>query len=445
MHNFIRMTAFVAVMAGSAVPVAAATQNEFYSNLLRRGMASYDASRYPDAAKQLRIAAFGLVDTIEQYQIAQMYLTLTYDKLGENDRAREAAHRVIVAERVERKYAAVTIAPAIRSAFETVAGRLLTPAELAMLHGGPMPPAPPQASRSTSSATPPRTTTTTAQTSAPPRTTVNTAQTTAPPRTTTATTTPAKTPQTASATPPTTTSSQPRVSMPTQQSQTAEHIPPQAITPTPAPAKPRADPPPVTRPLTKPAPAPAKTATTATTQSEGRGGPIEPPRSAPATAAPAPTKIATTVTTQAEGRGGPMEPLRSAPVTAVPAPAPRPLSATEISTRLATAERALNGSNLSEGRRVFRELLAAQGLDHETLIRVAEGLYRSRDFTYALNAFNRIGTLRRGEEPYRYYIAVAAYETGDYARAKKELAGALLFIEITPDVARYRTRIEGAQ
>jgi tetratricopeptide (TPR) repeat protein len=397
MHNFIRMTAFVAVMAGMDMPAAAATQNEFYSNLLRRGMASYESSRYPDAAKQLRIAAFGLVDAIEQYQIAQMYLALTHDKLGESDRAREAAHRVIVAERVERKYAAATVAPAVRSAFETVAGRLLTPAEVAMLHGGPMPPATPPTASSNSNATPPRTTTTT-----------TTAQTTAPPKT--AATTPAKTPQTVSVPPPTT-SSQPRVSTPTQQSQTAENVPPQTITPTPAPAKPKVDPPPVTKAAAKPAP--VKTATTVPTESEGRGGPIEPPRPAPATT--------------------------------TPAPAPRPLSATELNTRLAAAERALNGANLSDARRVFRELLGAPGLDHDMLIRVAEGLYRSRDFGYALNAFNRIGALRRGEEPYRYYIAVAAYETGDYARAKKELAGALPFIEITPDVARYRTRIEGVQ
>ena len=90
-------------------------------------------------------------------------------------------------------------------------------------------------------------------------------------------------------------------------------------------------------------------------------------------------------------------------------------------------------------------IAGAAGRMGQALIRVAEGLYRSRDFAAALNAFARVGTLRRGEEPYRYYIAVAAYETGDYARAKKELAAALPYIEITPDVARYRTRIEGAQ
>lgn len=104
----------------------------------------------------------------------------------------------------------------------------------------------------------------------------------------------------------------------------------------------------------------------------------------------------------------------------------------------------MNSGNLIDARRFYRELLAAPGLDHDTLIRIAEGLYRSRDFSGALSAFNRVGVLRRGEEPYRYYIAVAAFETGDTARAKKELAAALPYIEITPDVARYRSKIESS-
>jgi hypothetical protein len=115
-----------------------------------------------------------------------------------------------------------------------------------------------------------------------------------------------------------------------------------------------------------------------------------------------------------------------------------------VATRLTAAERGLNAGNLNDARRAYRELLGAPGLDHETLIRIAEGLYRARDFSSALTAFNRVGTLRRGEEPYRYYIAVAAYETGDFARAKKELTAALPYIEVTPDVARYRTKIEGS-
>lgn len=390
MHNFIRTTALVVLLAGMSTPAAAATPGEFYLSLLRRGVVSYDANRYPDAAKQLHIAAFGLVDAVEQYQLAQMYLALTHDKLGEMDRAREAARRVIVAERVERRYAAATVPAAVRSAFEVLAGKLLTPADLAMLRGGAIVPAPQTVTRPATVAP---------QTSVPPRTTTTTVpQPTTPSRTAAQTTVKPPAPQPA----------RPQVTTPAPQTTTPENTAPQTITPpVSAPAKPKPEP-----PIAKPATKPPSTTTAPATVTGG---------------------------SQTSGRGGPAEPARSA------TPAPRPLSDTEVSARLAAAERALNGANLNEARRGYRELLAAPGLDHDSLVRIAEGLYRSRDFAAALSAFNRVGALRRGEEPYRYYVAVAAYETGDYARAKRELAGALPYIEITADVARYRTRIEGAQ
>jgi tetratricopeptide (TPR) repeat protein len=119
-------------------------------------------------------------------------------------------------------------------------------------------------------------------------------------------------------------------------------------------------------------------------------------------------------------------------------------TAAERATRFTAAERALTANNLAEARRIYSELLAVQGLDRDSYIRVAEGFYRARDFARALAAFERAGGLRGGEEPYRYYIAVALYETGQYERAKRELASALPYIEITPDVARYRTKIQSA-
>ncbi len=376
MHNYIRTTAFVMVLALCATPATAATPSEFYTNLLRRGVGSYDAARYPDAAKELRIAAFGLVEAVEQYQLAQMYLTLTYDKLGLADRAREAAQRVTAAERVERRYAALAAPQPVRAAFEVLAARLLNPAELAILRDGTVPaPAPRTAAPRTSSTTPSQ------QTSAAPV--------------------------------PTQTPVKPPVKPPAPKPQPAQSVP---VTP------------PVTQKTTSETTAPQTTTPTQTAQTATKPA-VKP------TTTPAPPPAATA------GRGGPVEPARPA----APAPAPRSLTAAEISARLASAERALNGADLTEARRAYRELLGAPGLDHDALIRVAEGLYRARDFAAALNAFTRIGTLRRGEEPYRYYIAVAAYETGDHVRAKKELAAALPHIEITPDVARYRSRIEGAQ
>lgn len=400
MYKFIRMWALVAVLIGTAASASAATPSEFYLGLLRRGTAAYDASRYADAQKQLRIAAFGLVEAIEQYQLAQVYLTLTYDKLSDADRAREAAHRVFLAERVERKYAALPLPAEVRKAFETTANKLMTASESGMLlRGAPMPPpTAPAPQRTTASTQPPPATT-------PRRTTTTVAQTKPQP------------PQTSATQP---AQSQPRNTIPEPRTTTPENAPPQTVTqsaaPAPQPEKPR-----TTTPAQTAAAQPAKP---------------QPAKPAPATAAATPaTKPAAT---EPDGRGGPVEP----PVRA--AATPRPLTANEVASRMAAADRGLSTGNLAEARRAYRELLGAPGLDHETLIRVAEGLYRARDFSSALNAFARVGTLRRGEEPYRYYIAVAAYETGDFARAKKELAAALPYIEVTPDVARYRTKIEGS-
>lgn len=351
------------VLLGAVLPMGAATPNEFYTGLLRRGMASYDASRYADAAKQLRFAAFGLVEAIDQYQVAQVYLALAHDKLGETDRAREAARRVALAERIERRFGALTLPASVRSAFDAVATRLLGANDIATLRAAMTnpPPAPQQ----------PQTVTTTP----PPRT---------------ATTTPA-------------------ITKPAPQpARTQEITIPRPLT-TDAETTPR------TTQATKPTPPPV----------------VKPPAATP----PRPTETT--------GRGGPVEPTRPATPPVTP-PAPRPITASEANARLASAERALNTANLAEARRVYRELLAQPALERDALIRVAEGLYRARDFAGALNAFTRVGTLRRGEEPYRYYIAVAAYETGDHARAKKELAAALPYIEVTPDVARYRSRIEGS-
>jgi hypothetical protein len=434
MRNFIRITSMIALLASAVAPATAATPSEFYATLLRRGISAYEGQRYADSAKQLRIAAFGLVEAVDQYQVAQVYLTLAYDKLGETDKARDAARRVVIAERVERRWSSVALPAAVRTTFDAQAAKLLTATELATLRGSGPAPAPPS-----SASTAPRTTTT-----VPPPTTTATpprAQTTA--QTTTTATPPRSTQTTATGTPPRTT----EITVPMPQTTTTK-APPPATVPAPVTTQPRGttsnsttNTPTTKPPAPAPAPAPPQTVT------------ATPPRTAPPATQP---QRPVTQTTQQGTNGRTTAPVqapaqtRPAPAQTQPAPqttaapAARTFSPGEIATRLIAAERALNTANLLDARRVYRELLASANLPHETLIRIAEGLYRARDFAAALQGFTRAGTLRRGEEPYRYYIAVAAYETGDTGRAKKELAAALPFIEMTPDVARYRARIEGA-
>ncbi len=300
----------------AAVSASAATPADFYLTMLRRGVAAFDGGRYEEATRPLRIAAFGAVDSIEHYQTAQIYLALAFDRLQNEAGAREAASRVVVAQKVEPKYKALPVPAGVRSAFDALASRLLTAAEVGSLSRSAPPPT----------------------TSPPP-------------------------------------ASQPKPSAPAPA--TEKQPPPQAPTPK------------TTPPATKTATAPPPKAT-----------------APPAKAAPAP-KV-------------------------------------DVSARLAAADRALAAAQLAEARRIYHELLLTGTLQHAQALRAAEGLYRARDFAGALRAFAAVGQLRAGEEPYNYYIAVARYETRDYSGAKRALDVALPYIELTPDVARYREKITAA-
>jgi len=421
MRNVFRQT-FAALLLCAALPLAAATPNAFYANLLRRGIGAFDAGRFEEAVGELRLAAFGSVESIESYETAQVYLTISYDRLAQPDRAREAARKIIAAERVERRYTALGIPAAVRTSFEPLAAKLLTPAEMNTLRGGPPPPATSPLKLQPATATPPK--------SVPAKPAGTTTTITVPMPVTEAPKPAAANPPPVSTVPPATQQQTPartQVQTPTQTpTQTPKPTPTQTPAQTPKPAATTtATPPRQVQTPPKTAATPPRTTT-------------EPPKQAVTTPAQMPAQTAAKP---------PATVPPPAAQTTKPAPAPvtvPKLTAAEVASRLTAGERALTAANLTEARRIYRELLAAQGVDHDALLRVAEGFYRARDFAGALSAFQRLGPLRRGEEPYRYYVAVALYETGAYAEAKRELNAVLPFIEVTPDVQRYRSRIEGA-
>lgn len=328
MKNILRSTLLLLAMTA---PAFAATSTDFYLTLLRRGTADVEAGRNADATTTLRLAAFGLLESIEHYQIAQAYLAVAFDRLGRTEEARQAAQRLVAAERVEKKFRGIALPATIRTAFDAVAKKVLSANDAAALRGGTTAPA-----ATTTTNTPPPVVVDKVDVVTETRKPV----TTNPPPTTTATTTTTQ--------------------------------------------------PPVTTPKPQPVQPPPQ-------NSSARPQPVQPPRTIDATA------------------------------------------------QLAAGERALAAANITEARRIYRALLGVSTLDHGQLVRLAEGFYRSRDFANVLVAFDRAGALRPGEEPYRYYIAVAAYESRQYERARRELAAALPHIELTPDVQRYRARIEAAR
>jgi len=91
---------------------------------------------------------------------------------------------------------------------------------------------------------------------------------------------------------------------------------------------------------------------------------------------------------------------------------------------------------------IYNTVVTSLDVPREILAEAAVGLYRTGAFRNAASAFRKLSPYARGEEDLRYYNAVSLYETGEYDEAKRELACALPYIQVTADVTRYRQKIE---
>ncbi len=131
-----------------------------------------------------------------------------------------------------------------------------------------------------------------------------------------------------------------------------------------------------------------------------------------------------------------------------PAPEPPPAvpAATSASNDFADTLRQANAAaangQLAEANRLYASIVDATDASRDAIVNAATGLYRTADYADAVRAFGRLGAFARGEEDLRYYNAVSLFEMGRYAEAKHELACALPYISVTPDVDRYRAKIE---
>jgi hypothetical protein len=346
-----------------AIPMLGATPQEFYLNLLRRGVADFNAGRFDAAEEELRIAAFGLVEAIDSYQTAHIYLALAADRLGHTEDVRRAVGRVQAAQRVQARYAALPLPVEVRREFDALVQRV-SPSAAATLRSEPGAVANPPASNASASSARP----VVEREIAVQEIVVD------PPRVVSTTTT----------------------------TEVVAGEPGVGRTPTPHGG-------------TTPTPAQNRTPT------------IDPGR----------------VTTPAQNRTPATGPGSATTPTQSTTPAPQPSTMPTPRPSLAEAERALDVNDLPAARTIFRQHLDTSP-DRPSLLRIAEGLYRARDFAGALLALRRLGELRPSERPYRYYVAVALYETGDSAGAKTELLAALPHIELTPDVESYRAKILGS-
>jgi hypothetical protein len=175
--------------------------------------------------------------------------------------------------------------------------------------------------------------------------------------------------------------------------------------------------------------------------------PVDPP---PRTVTPQPVTPAPQTVAPAFRPVDPVpQPVTPAPQPAAPPKQETPVPSSKPATKsadasLAEAQRAIDNGEIGRARSIYNALVSGPELSHAAALRVAEGLYRVHDFAGAARAFQRAGSMGRGEEQYHYYFAVALYETGRYAQAKRELAASIPYVTVTSDVARYRAKIEGA-
>jgi tetratricopeptide (TPR) repeat protein len=129
----------------STASAAFAAVDPFYAGLFERGVAHYGAGDYASAQRELRIAAFGFVDALDQFQTAHIYAALASSQVHDDGAARASVNRVVAAERLERTYPNLVLPPSIRQQFEALAKKMLSDADLALLHAPVTASAPPLA------------------------------------------------------------------------------------------------------------------------------------------------------------------------------------------------------------------------------------------------------------------------------------------------------------
>jgi len=341
----------------SAAAVLSASDEDFYQRLFQRGMTHFAAAEYAAAFTELRSAAFGFVEKVDQFETAQSYACIAAHRLGRDSDARDSLMRIVTAEKVQPRYRTLKLPDEIRAEVDAVAANVLTEQEASRLG--------------------------------------------------------------------VTVAAKPVVDVPTPTKR-----PNVAVT---APREPEATPPTDPRPTPKPA-APAPQPVVPNPQPKS-------PAPVPQLVIPAPQPVVPTP--QPKSPAPVPQHVVPAPQPIAPAPKPDP-KVSDVAASLADAQRAIDSGDVDRARSIYDALSSAPSLSHDAGLRVAEGLYRVRDFGGAAKAFARAGAIAHGEEGYRYYYAVALYETGHYGDAKRELAAALPHVSMTPDVARYRAKIEGA-
>lgn len=108
----------LAVLLAVAPPAAGQDVHPFYDGLLREGLAAFDRQDHAAAARQLRVAAFGLLEEPPRLAHALTYLALAQAELGAAEELEQTVGRLVQIEERFGAYAAADLPGATRARLE---------------------------------------------------------------------------------------------------------------------------------------------------------------------------------------------------------------------------------------------------------------------------------------------------------------------------------------
>ncbi len=112
------LAAAAGVLGLAGAPAARAATDPFYLDLMRDGTQAYDRGDYATAAKQLRLACFGVLDDPERLAGCLTRLALAQAAAGNGDAFRETFRRIVEVENRFGAYTKTDLPPEVRAAFE---------------------------------------------------------------------------------------------------------------------------------------------------------------------------------------------------------------------------------------------------------------------------------------------------------------------------------------
>lgn len=131
MRKVILRHAAAAAIAFFAVVAPSHAQDAFYTSLLQRGVTSAKQGNWKAAAQQLRLAAFGFLEHIPEYETAHVYAAIASERSAQTDDARVSAEKVVNAERITPSYNALKLDAATRGEFEGLLAKYVAAQRLA--------------------------------------------------------------------------------------------------------------------------------------------------------------------------------------------------------------------------------------------------------------------------------------------------------------------------